>query len=105
MNSFFIEPICNDDAGLEVRHLNQKKAPGPDCIGGKLIQLYPDIFSNNLTKIDNRDIQTGIYPHDMKPGQVKALHRKGTRHDPNNYRPISIWSMFDKIFEKSYVKD
>ena len=44
MNSFFIEPICNDDVGLEIRHLNPKKAPGPDCIGGKPIQLCPDIF-------------------------------------------------------------
>ena len=51
MNSFFIEPICNDDVGLEIKHLNPKKAPGPDCIGGKLIQLCPDIFSNNSTKI------------------------------------------------------
>ena len=50
MNSFFIEPIYNDDVGLEIRHLNPKKAPGPDCIGGKLIQLCPDIFANNLTK-------------------------------------------------------
>ena len=51
MNSFFIEPICNDDVGLEIKHLNPKKAPGPDYIGGKLIQLCPDIFSNNLKKI------------------------------------------------------
>ena len=51
MNLFFIEPICNNDVGLEIRHLNPKKAPGPDCIGGKLIQLCPDIFSNILTKI------------------------------------------------------
>ena len=104
MNSFFIEPICNDDDGLEIRHLNPKKAPGPDCIGGKLIQLCPDIFSNNLTKIYNRDIQTGIYPHDMKLAQVIALYKKGARHDPNNYRLISLLSIFDKIFEKILCK-
>ena len=104
MNSFFIEPICNDDVGLEIRHLNPKKAPGPDCIGGKLIQLCPDIFSDNLTKIYNRAIQTGVYPHDMKLAQVIALYKKGARHDPNNYRPISLLSIFDKIFEKILCK-
>ena len=104
MNSFFIEPICNDDVGLEIRHLNPKKAPGPDCIGGKLIQLCPDIFSDNLTKIYNRAIQTGVYPHDMKLAQVIALYKKGAKHDPNNYRPISLLSIFDKIFEKILCK-
>ena len=104
MNSFFIEPICNDDVGLEIRHLNPKKAPGPDCIGGKLIQLCPDIFSYNLTKIYNRAIQTGVYPHDVKLAQVIALYKKGARHDPNNYRPICLLSNFDKIFEKILCK-
>ena len=51
MNSFFIEPICSDDIGLEIRHLNPQKALGPDCIGGKLIQLSPDMFPNYLPKI------------------------------------------------------
>ena len=51
MNSFLIELICNYDVGLEIKHLNPKKAPGPDCVGGKLIQLCLDIFSYNLTKI------------------------------------------------------
>ena len=74
MNSFFIEPICNDDDGLEIRHLNPTKAPGPDCIGGKLIQLCSDIFSNNSTQIYNRAIQTGVDPHAMKLAQ--ALYKK-----------------------------
>ena len=64
------------------------------------MQLCPDIFSNNLTKIYNRAIQTGVYPHEMKLAQVIALYKKGGRHDPNNYRPISHLSIFDKIFEK-----
>ena len=103
---FFIEPICNDDVGLEIKHLNPKKAPGPDCIGGKLIQLCPDMFSNNLTKIHNRAIQTGVYPHDMKLAQVIALYKKGVRHDPNNYivRSASYQSL-TKYLKRFYVKD
>ena len=73
-----------------MRLLNPKKATGPDYICGKLIQLCPDIFSNDLTKIYNRAIQTGIYPHDMKHAQVIALYKNGVRYDGNNYRPISL---------------
>ena len=104
MNSFFNEPICNNDGGLEIRRLNPKKAPVPDCIGGKLIQLCPDIISKNLTKIYNWAIRTGVYPHEMKLAHVIALYKKGVRHDPNNYRPISLVSIFDKIFEKIMCK-
>ena len=68
------------------------------------MQLCPDIFSNNLTKIYNRAIQTGVYPHDMKLAQAIALYKKGGRHDPNNYRPNSLLSIFDKIFEKILCK-
>ena len=66
MNAFFIEPLYGDDVGLEIRQSNLKKAPGPDCIGGKLMNWCPDIISNNLTKIYNRAAQTVVYSHDMK---------------------------------------
>ena len=40
----------------------------------------------------------------MKLAQVIAWYKKGARYDPNNYRPISLLSIFDKIFEKSLCK-
>ena len=40
----------------------------------------------------------------MKLAQVIALYKKGARYDPNNYRPISLLSIFDKIFEKILCK-
>ena len=40
----------------------------------------------------------------MKLAQVIALYKKGARHDPNNYRPINVLSILDKIFEKILCK-
>ena len=105
MDSFFIEPICNDDVGLEIRHLNPKKAPGPDCIGGKLIQLCPDIFSNNLTKIYNRAIQTGVYPHDMKRAQVIALYKKVQGMIPIIIARLASCQFLTIYLKISYAKD
>ena len=88
-----------------IRNLTpQSKEQGPDCIGGKLIQLCPDIFSNDLTKNCNRAIQTGVYPHAMTLARVTALYKKGARYDHNNNRPISSLSIFDKISENSLCK-
>ena len=101
MNAFFIEPICNDYVGLEIRHLDPKKAPGPDCIGGKLIQLCPAIFSNNLTKISNWAIQTGVYPHAMK--LVRALYKKVQGMIPTIITQLAMCNVLRKPFRKSLL--
>ena len=32
------------------------------------------------------------------------IHKKGSRSDPNNYRPISLTSILSKIFEQVVLK-
>ena len=46
----------------------------------------------------------GIYPDDMKIAKVIAPSKKGKKFDPNNYRPTSLLSHFDNIFEKILCK-
>ena len=104
MNSFFIEPICNDDVGLEIRPLNPKIAPGPDCIDGKLIQLRSDICSNNLKKIYNRAIQTGVYPDDMKLAQVIALYKKVQGTIPIIVARLASCQFLTVYLKRFYIK-
>ena len=40
----------------------------------------------------------------MKLAQVMALYKKGASYDPNMCRPISLLSIFDKIFESILCK-
>ena len=84
--------------------MNPKKACGADNIGAKLIQTCPDIFPQNLTVIFNRAMQDGEYPAQMKIAKVIALYKKGERYKANNYRPISLLSCFNKIFERLLSK-
>ena len=41
----------------------------------------------------------------MKIGKVVALHKKGSTDNPSNYRPISLLSIFSKIFGKLILND
>ena len=43
---------------------------------------------------------TGVYPDLLKVVKVIPIHKGGSTQDVNNYRPISLLSIFDKIIEK-----
>ena len=43
---------------------------------------------------------TGVFPSDLKIVKVIPIHKGGSTDDMNNYRPISLLSVFDKIMEK-----
>ena len=45
-------------------------------------------------------IRTGVYPDLLKVVKVVPIHKGGSTQDINNYRPISLLSIFDKMMEK-----
>jgi len=56
--------------------------------------------SEILCGIFNECIQAGIYPECLKRAAIKPLHKKESKLDIGNYRPISLLSNINKIFEK-----
>ena len=103
-DSFYLAPTCKNDVLLEIKKMKPMKAPGHDSIGTKIIQLCPEIFAENLSRIYNNAMIQGVYPNAMKIAKVIALFKSGIKANPNNYRPISLLSHFDKIFEKILCK-
>ena len=88
---------------LKLDYLAKKTATnssGPDNISKKIINFCPNIFAENLTKIFNRVIEKCEYPVQMKMDKVIALYKKGKRSQANDYRPISLLSILNKLLEK-----
>ena len=103
-STFYLTPTTTNEILVEIRKLNPRKSCGPDNIGGKIVKLCPDIFAENLSIIYNKSIEVGQYPTLMKIAKVIALFKKGNRCHASNYRPISLLSIFNKIFEKVLCK-
>ena len=66
----------HDELIKEIKSLNPKRSSGPDNISAKIINLCPNIFAENLTKIVNRAIEKCKYPVQMKMAKVIALYKK-----------------------------
>ena len=66
--------------------------------------LASDIISDVLTKILNKSIDLGTFPSKLKMAKVIPIFTSDDNTDPNNYRPISLLSYFNRIFEKLVYK-
>ena len=73
-NFFYLEPFTADDIHIEIKIFKHNKSPGHDLIGSKVIQLCPDIFAINISKIYNWGIENGKYPDELKIARVIALY-------------------------------
>ena len=66
----------------------------------KLLKIVSIYIASSLTSIFNLILNTGVYPDCLKSARVTPLYKKGDTSNPNNYRPISVLTSINKIFER-----
>ena len=98
--TIFLAPIVIPEIEKEIGKLKDRKSPGPDNIPPKIVKLTKDKITPVLCHIFNLSITQGTYPELLKISKVIALHKKGDKCNPDNYRPISLLNIFNKVFEK-----
>ncbi len=88
----------------KIRKLKPNSAPGPDGITPRMLQQLVDQVACPLSMIFQKSMGEGVAPLDWKSANVTPIHKKGSKTDPGNYRPVSLTSVPGKIME-SIIKD
>ena len=85
--------------------LNINKATGPSSIPGKILELLKYSICEPLSTLINLSFTTGVFPSALKIAKVTPVFKnKGSPLICSNYRPISLLSNIDKIYEKIIYK-
>ena len=99
-SSFAYEPCTPNEVFLVIAELNPSKSTGPNGIPTEILKMINFVISIPLSKIINKCILNGTHPEKLKLAHVIPVFKKGCRLLVSNYRPISLLSNINKIFEK-----
>jgi hypothetical protein len=88
----------------KMKNLELGWTPGSDGIPSGFINLCADSLVFPLNIIFNKSLSTGAFPLHWKTEDIIPIHKSGSKTVVENYRGISIMSVFPKILD-SIVSD
>ena len=97
-NSIFLKPTSTEEIYTFIFSLNMNSNLSE--IPLKFIKLASYEYSNILSIIVNRVLETGVYPDMFKIAKIRPIPKKKPSNYIINNRPISILPIFDKVLEK-----
>ena len=100
LDSFFLAPTTPLDVYKIIQGFNENKAVGQNSIPSKILKLIAPRAGIVLSHIFNECFDKSEYPECLKKAIIKPLHKKDSKMDVGNYRPISLLSNINKILEK-----
>lgn len=99
-NSFFFSATSQNEIYKIIISLNKSKASGPFSIPSVILNTIPLEIAKLLSLIFNLSFETGQFISALKTSKVIPIYKKDSPLEVGNYRPISLLSNVDKIFEK-----
>ena len=97
---FFISHCTKGEIIEITSKIKPKKSAGPGSIPTKILRLVTNDIPEHLSIIFNTPFATGIFPEKLKVAKDFPVHKKDSKLECCNDRPISLLSNIDKILAK-----
>ena len=101
---FSFKNVQKEEILKELNNLNINKATQNTDIPTKIIKENSDIFGDFIFSNLNCCINTSSYPSLLKRTDITPVHKKDSKSEKNNYRPVSILSNISKVYERIMFK-
>ena len=103
-HSFLLTPVSVSEVSTIISGLNSSKSVAPNSILITLLKILNNELSEILSKLVSDSFESGIFPDKLKIARVAPVFKKGSRSNRDDYRPISVLSIFSKIYKKLMYK-
>ena len=103
VNSFFCSLVTPVECEIVISSLKNTKTD-LNCIPIFLFKKIAPYISVPISNLVNSSFRNGIFPNSLKIAKVTPLFKSGDRKLIDNYRPISVFNYFSKIFEKCMAR-
>lgn len=98
--SMYVKPVSEKELVSLINELKNCSA-GIDCIKASVVKAVKGEIMTPLLYLLNKSLQTGIFPDALKVAVVTPVYKKGCKNSLSNYRPVSVLTVFSKLFEKA----
>lgn len=92
-------PDASEIANI-IKQMKNKSAAGHDGIGPKVVKKLATKLIPLLLHLISVIFATGAYPKTFKKAVVTPVFKSGSKKSTDNYRPISVLPILNKIVEK-----
>ena len=83
----------------QLASLNPSKSAGPDGISPRFLRDLSAEISSMLTFIFQQGYDAGTLPNHWLTAMVVPVHKKSSKENPANYRPVSLTCLCCKVME------
>jgi hypothetical protein len=90
----FLNPVSEDETKYIINNLKGRWTSGIDGIVEKVVKRSTEYIIKPLTNTCNASFEAGVFPDRLKIAVVKPTHKKGSKEDIKNYRPILLLPVF-----------